>query len=189
MATERRISRARYTFYVIVLIGAIILMYLFFARDMRFFLVPTSSMLPTFQPRDYIMTLNANNYSRGDLVVLADPTEAGEYVVKRIVGVEGDRITVQGGALLLNGGYVSEPYILEPEIQYTYGPFDVPEGEVFVLGDNRNQSDDSSTWPSGSVDKDSVVGKVRYIYMPFDRMGAVESYPLAVPDDAGSLAN
>ena len=180
MAEKREISRGRYIYYLVILICASILLYLFVMRDMRFFLVPTPSMEPTFQPRDYIMTLNDNTYERGDLVVLEDPLEMDAYVVKRIVGVGGDTVSVTWGALFLNDSYVSEPYIREPFIEYHLAPHEVPEGHVFVLGDNRNESDDSSNWPQHSVSEDSIVGKVRLIYLPFGRQQWVRGYPLAL---------
>ena len=182
--TKQPLSRARYTAYVIILICACILLYLFYARDMRFFLVPTSSMLPTFQARDYILTLNANDYERGDVVVIRDPVDLSQYMVKRIVGVGGDEVTVRQGALFVNGSYVSEPYTLEPYIEYQFAPYTVPENHVFLLGDNRNQSEDSSTWPEPGQPTDRVVGRVHAIYLPFNRMRLVSPYPFTVlPDE------
>ncbi|MFP4172357.1 MAG: signal peptidase I [Candidatus Hydrogenedentota bacterium] len=178
--TKQPLSRARYTAYVIILICACILLYLFYIRDMRFFLVPSSSMLPTLQARDYILTLNANGYERGDLVVLEDPKDMNQYIVKRIVGLGGDEVMVRQGALFVNGSYVSEPYIREPYIEYQTAPYTVPENHVFLLGDNRNQSEDSSTWPDPGQPAERVVGRVQAIYLPFNRMQWVSPYPFTV---------
>lgn len=187
-----RISRARYTVYVGIVVCSAVLMYFLTVRDLRNFLVPTNSMLPTFQASDYIYTMNAGSYERGDVVVLDDPLESGAYVVKRIVALEGDAVSIRWGALYRNGEYVSEPYTLEPMI-YDFPPprmgpsFTVPPGEVFVLGDNRNQSDDSSNWgvehgTSHSVPAESIVGRVRGIYLPPGRMQRIEGFPaLTVP--------
>ncbi|MFO7775490.1 MAG: signal peptidase I [Candidatus Hydrogenedentota bacterium] len=178
--TKQPLSRARYTAYVIILICACILLYFFYGRDMRFFLVPTSSMLPTFQAQDYILTLNADDYERGDLVVLRDPRNLNQYLVKRIVGVGGDEVSVRQGALFVNGSYASEPYILEPYIEYQMEPYIVPENHVFLLGDNRNQSEDSSTWPEPGQPAKRIVGRVQAIYLPFNRMQWVSPYPFTV---------
>ncbi len=180
MSEKRKISRTRFVYYVVLLICASVLLFLLVARDMRFFLVPSPSMIPTFQPRDYLLTLNDSTFERGDLVVLDDPLEAGSYVVKRIVGVGGDTVTITWGALFINDSYVSEPYTLEPYIEYSLPSHEVPEDHVFVLGDNRNESDDSSNWPQHSVPKDNIIGKVRLIYLPFGRQQVVRGYPVVL---------
>jgi len=136
-------------------------------------------MMPTLRPDDFILTLAKDNYMRGDIVVLTDPVGIGDYVVKRIVANAGDRVAIEGNALVLNGKYASEPYL--PDAELTRGEmtaYAVPEGEVFVMGDNRNLSEDSRNWPRKSVPTDEIVGKVRLIYLPLSRFGPVRSYPL-----------
>lgn len=167
----------RNTYYVIILIVCAVLLHFFLVRGMRFFLVPSRSMEPTLHPDDHLLTLTESAYMRGDIVVLRDPVNPGEYLVKRIVGVGGDEIAVEIGGLFIDGEYASEPYIKEP-MSYTLGPIEVPDGEVVVLGDNRNESEDSSRWRDPTVPVDAIVGKVRYIYLPRDRARAVHAYPL-----------
>ncbi len=162
--------------------------YFFTCRDARFFMVPSGSMEPTLFPEDMIITLKEKSYRRGDIVVLY---EEGEYVVKRIVGLPGDSISVIDGALFINGKYASEPYMLEPMNYYIENPVLVPDDRFFFLGDNRNRSDDSSVGFSeeseihlryNSMDylgyMDAIVGKVHFIYYPYTRFGMVNSYPL-----------
>jgi len=168
----------RNTYYVIILLICAVLLHFFQVRGMRFFLVPSRSMEPTLHPNDHLLTLTEPVYQRGDIVVLRDPVNPGEYLVKRIVAVAGDELAVQIGGLFIDGEYASEPYIKEP-MAYTLGPIEVPEGEVVVLGDNRNESEDSSRWRDPTVPVDAIVGKVRYIYLPMDRAQPVRSYPLA----------
>jgi len=156
---------------VAILILALCGVYLFAYRGMRFFLVPSASMVPTLLETDQVVTLKEKAYSPGDVVVLRDPAEAGAYLVKRIVATGGDVVTVAGGALYVNGAYVSEPYVLEPP-DYEFGPTRVAEGEVFVLGDNRNDSEDSHLWEDPDRNVRDIVGKVRYIYFPYHRAGA-----------------
>jgi signal peptidase I len=132
------------------------------------------------------MTLKEKTYHRGDIVVLDDPEDEGGYLVKRIVGVGGDTVAIEGGALFLNGKYASEPYIPEPMV-IDLDPVSIPDAHVFVLGDNRNHSDDSSVWEREEngekvrglpLPVETIIGKVLYIYNPINRMGRVNGFPL-----------
>lgn len=161
---------------VAVILFFLALGYSFGLREMRFFLVPSRSMEPTLLIGDQVVTLNKDTYHRGDLVVVWDAIER-EHIVKRLVGLPGDRIEVRDGALFLNGAYASEPYIAEPMNYALITPAIVPEGQVFVLGDNRNESDDSHNEGRGYPLRD-IVGTVRMIYFPYARFGAVPSFPL-----------
>ena len=174
---EFSLSRKRFVAYIVIICCALGIIYLRVGRGMQFFLVPSASMAPTLLPRDYLVSMKEKEYARGDIVVLDDPEIDGGYIVKRIVGVAGDTIAIQGGALMINGEYASEPYIREAMAVDLDDPIPVAEGEVFILGDNRNESEDSSVWKR-CLPSDTIVGKVRYIYHPFDRMGRVKSYPL-----------
>jgi signal peptidase I len=197
----RQHSRIRRGFYIAFLIFAAIMIYLFAFVGVTPFKVPTGSMIPTLLPGDFLFCAPQQEYQRGDLVVVDDPLRPGGYLVKRIVGLPGDTVAAENGYLALNESYASEPYLREP-MNYEMPPRTVPEGEIFLLGDNRNESDDASRWlidpESGDAieteqagvdvvgDKiwkrtlpiDSIVGKVVYLYLPFDRMGPVRSYPL-----------
>lgn len=173
----RTVSWTRYAVSAAILVLlAVGFTYFYGVRNIHFFLVPSESMVPTLLKRDYIITLNEAVYTRGDIVVLKDPESEGDFLVKRIVGGHGDTLSLLNGALYVNGKYASEPYIKEP-IQEDMAPVEVPEGQFFVLGDNRNDSDDSLTWGHG-VPAQDIIGRVRYIYSPISRMGPVRSYPL-----------
>lgn len=151
-------------------------LYLFAWREVRFFEVPSRSMEPTLQIGDRLITMREEQYKRGDIIVFWNDEEK-EYFVKRIVGLPGDTLMVDGGALMINTHYASEPYIKEP-IQYTFPqPVTVSAGSVFLLGDNRNMSQDSSTKLQAYPVND-IVGKVHYVYYPRERAGQLASYPL-----------
>lgn len=182
---DRPLSRPRLVWYLSIIAFAVVFIYFLTIRDMRFFLVPTKSMEPTIHPREYLVAVNAEQYKRGDVVVLDDPKQPGEYLVKRIVGMPGDRVDIRGGALFINGQYISEPYLREP-MDYGLGhSYRVAEGEVFVLGDNRNWSVDSHNWSEDpharpetkGVALDSVLGRVRLVYLPLRDMRTVPRYP------------
>jgi signal peptidase I len=159
------------------------LFYFFVIGGMQFFKVPSSSMENTLMPGDYLLTLKVSEYSHGDIVVLRDTSGAGGHLVKRIVAMEGDQVAAWGGALLVNGRYLSEPYIREPLLYEINPPITVPEGQVFLLGDNRNESDDSHLSGKGYPVED-IVGKVRYRYLPAARRGPIASYPARVASPA-----
>ncbi|MBX7255797.1 MAG: signal peptidase I [Candidatus Hydrogenedentes bacterium] len=188
-----------------VIIGSLVPIYVFGIMGAVPFKVPSRSMEPTLLPGDYLFATPEEYYHRGDIIVLRDPTQKGAYLVKRLVGLPGDTISEDNGYLSINGKYASEPYLFEP-VNYVLVPVTVPENEILVLGDNRNESEDSSRWlidpdtgevtvsdeygnkgPDGknykrTVPISSVIGKVRYIYLPFSRAGKVESYPLVNVD-------
>lgn len=157
--------------------------YAFFVLGLRTFHVPSASMQPTLLEGDQLFTIERETYIRGDIVVIRDHEDGG-YIVKRIVGLGGDTLTVKAGALYINGEYASEPYLLE-EMEYVFpdpGSATVLPGQAFVLGDNRNKSDDSSVdLITESVE--DIVGVVKFIYYPYARFGPVAFY--RIPDLGG----
>ena len=173
-----RILHGRGAGNVLALAIVFSLLYAFAVLGLRTFHVPSASMQPTLFEGDQIFTIRRNAYFRGDIVVIRDHEEGG-YIVKRIVGVGGDTLKVQGGALYINDKYASEPYLLE-EMGYEFpepGSATVAQGEVFVLGDNRNRSDDSSV-DLITKSMEDIVGVVKFIYYPYDRFGTLVSYRL-----------
>jgi len=111
---RKALSPARKAFYVIIILVAIVLVYWMGFRGLTPFRVPTKSMVSALQPNDFIFALPQQSYRRGDIVVLHDPLLAGAYLVKRIVGMPGDKIDINYGYLSINEAYASEPYIVEP---------------------------------------------------------------------------
>jgi signal peptidase I len=108
---------------------------------------------------------------RGDIVVLRRPNRSTEPLIKRVVGLPGETVSVQGGQVLINGAPLQEPYLT----QQTWGdmsPRLVPEEHVFVLGDNRSASNDSRSF--GMVPFDDIIGKAWVRYWPPSELGAVK---------------
>lgn len=145
------------------------------------FYIPSGSMLPTLQINDRILVNKFIYYFRepqfGDIVVFRAPPNVSSVkkdFIKRVVGVPGDRITVRGGYLYYNGQRQEEPYIKEPHF-YDFPElrkeFVVPEGTVFVFGDNRNDSNDSHKW--GALKRENVLGKAVCIFWPPQRIRLV----------------
>lgn len=123
------------------------------------------SMEPTIR-NDQIVQVNATAYryrrpQRGDLIVFrAVPAgQPDRSFLKRIVGLPGEVVAVRGGRVYINGRALSEPYV-RVRAYYTYPPRRVPANGYFVLGDNRNNSFDSSKWPDPWLQRRYIVGKV-----------------------------
>ena len=135
------------------------------------------SMKPTLQDGEFVLVNRlAYRFSepqRGDIIVFHFPPDpTSQDLIKRIIGLSGDRITVAKGVVSVNGHPLSEPYIAAPPL-YS-GAWLVPEGELFVLGDNRNDSSDSHSW--GMLPKNEIVGKSLFIYWPYDEWKLIDHY-------------
>ena len=145
--------------------------------------VENISMLPTLKPGNLLvvnkLAYRNNNYSRGDIIVFHFQGNTEEDYIKRVIGIPGDHVVISNGALKVNGIILNEPYIMEESRRVN--TWDVPEGKLFVLGDNRNDSSDSSSW--GFVDMHWVVGQALLLYWPFDQFRLV-----TVPDILESSA-
>ncbi|PTM56447.1 signal peptidase I [Desmospora activa] len=128
-----------------------------------------TSMEPTLEDGDRLLInkfhFMVNEPQRGDVVTFKDPTRNGRYLVKRVVGVPGDRIEIRDHTLIRNGKKEHEPYINTEIEDGDYGPIVVKEGHVFVMGDNRQQyaSRDSRYKSVGQVPNRLIEGKVEFI--------------------------
>lgn len=133
------------------------------------------SMEPTFQLGDYVvvnrLAYRAGDIERGDVVVFPAPNSPEIDYIKRVIALPGDRIAVYNGAVVVNGVTLQEPYILEPQ-GGNYAERVVPDGYVFVMGDNRNNSDDSRSW--GFLAIENIIGKAVFRYWPFTNMTVVD---------------
>ena len=139
--------------------------------------VPTGSMQPTIGIGDRLLGGKFFYWftepAAGDIVVFAPPPQAQADVarfVKRIVAVAGDVVAVHDGALYVNGARQDEPYADPP--RYPMRSRAVPAGNVFVLGDNRNNSADGHVW--GFLPKDNVEAKILFRFWPLTRLGRVK---------------
>lgn len=109
--------------------------------------------------------------STGDVIVFHFPRDPEQEYIKRIIGLPGDHVQVMNGLVFVNGEALVENYIAsEPNYQIEWT---VPENSLFVLGDNRNNSNDSHKW--GPVPMDYVVGKAVFIYWPLTEWGLVHT--------------
>ncbi len=132
--------------------------------------VPTGSMISTIQIDDRLignrLAYLFSNPKRGDIVIFPYPDNEKETYIKRIVGLPGETIEIVEGVLYIDGKVYEEPYLNEPMKKENCGPFLVPEGHYFMMGDNRNHSWDSRYWTNHYVAKDKILGKAWLRYEP-----------------------
>ncbi len=140
------------------------------------FYIPSESMVPTLRVGDRVL-VNKFIYrfaepARGDVVVFESVEGGNEDLIKRVVGVPGDKISVRGGKLLVNGEPQREPYVYKkyPDRSFS-APTTVPENHVFVMGDNRTNSRDSRYF--GTVPEKKIEGEAFLRFWPPDRIGGL----------------
>jgi signal peptidase I len=138
------------------------------------FIVPTPSMAPTLLVGDKVIVnkleYKIHTIKRGDIVVFHSPTEKKD-LVKRAIAFEGEEITLnKNGEIFIDGKKLSEPYLPKDIIiSYEDQKFKIDKNQLYVMGDNRNNSADSRVF--GPISLDQIFGKVIFIYGPFNRMG------------------
>jgi signal peptidase I len=144
--------------------------------------IPSESMLPTLDLGDRLVVEKVSYHfhpaQHGDIVVFEPPPalqSQGGYTpdqafIKRVIATAGDTIAVEGGRVYLNGQSLQEPYIFEAP-HYTLRPVTVPSDRVFVMGDNRNNSNDSHVW--GFLPQSNIIGRAIFRFYPFSRLGQV----------------
>jgi len=161
---------------LVVVLLPVILVLSFVGGPLR---VQMASMTPTLLEGDQ-MVVRSIFYSpqRGDVVVFArHDFQDGQAIVKRVIALEGDVVDIntETGIVYLNGQALYEPFTNGPtnragDMSY---PFTVPEGHVFVIGDNRNNSMDSRHTEIGPVDEREIIGQVVAVILPFSRVGLI----------------
>ncbi len=165
------------SFQTILLAASIFLVvYLFIFRP---FQVSGLSMYPNFHDKEYILTsiisIKLAPLKRGDVIVFIAPDDPSKDYIKRIIGLPGDTIMLKNGNVYENGKLYNESSYLKPTVKTYGGAFlregvtiTVPQGNYFVMGDNRPESSDSREW--GYVSFGAVIGKSFLVYWPANRM-------------------
>lgn len=187
MKTKKRLLRE----YAEAIITALILALVIRAYVIQAFKIPSGSMVPTLLIGDHILVnkfiygtkipfsdsrvLVFKKPERGDIIVFKYPENPKKDFIKRVVGIENDKIESRDKKIYVNGKAVIEPYAhhFDSDIRRggndprdNFGPLIVPEGKIFAMGDNRDQSYDSRYW--GFVDLKEIKGKALIIYWSWD---------------------
>lgn len=139
--------------------------------------VSGSSMVPNFHDGDYLITNKlATNFSepaRGEVIILKNPRDINKVFIKRVIGLPKDKLMISGGKIYINDKIIGEPYLPADTIikggSYLKEAVTiiVPEGQYFVMGDNREGSSDSREW--GPVQKDLIIGQAYLRYWPLQK--------------------
>lgn len=129
-------------------------------------IVPTASMYPTLPSPCYSFSIRAtywfNNPVRGDIVLFYRENGSKTIFAKRIIGMPGDVVEIKHGITYINGKILEEEYLRETPDNKNFGPFQVPDGYYFMMGDNRNNSYDSREWEEHFVPRNNILSKVYY---------------------------
>ena len=159
--------------WVQALVGSVLVVVLVFTFVIRLIGVDGHSMVPTLQDGDRLLVLNSmlyDDYKYGDIVVLRKETFLEEPIVKRVIATEGQTVDIDfdEGVVYVDGQALEEDYIREPTYldEGLAFPITVPEGCIFLLGDNRNNSMDSRDPSLGPVDVRCVIGKAVALVFP-----------------------
>lgn len=166
--------------WVGIIIAALLAAFLIKTYVMQTFYIPSASMEHTLEINDRVLVnklaYRVGDVHRGDIIVFKRPPAETDLtindLIKRVIALPGDTIESKEGAVYVNGTLLSEPY-LEPGMPtYNLPLRTIPEGHVFVMGDNRKDSEDSRIF--GSIEKDLIVGKASLRIWPFGSFGTLD---------------
>jgi signal peptidase I len=182
-AARRRKRVRTYVEWGLVIGGALLVALVIRATLFQAFWIPTGSMEPTLHEGDRVlvnkMSYRLHDVHRGDVVVFVRPdSEAAAAaeddvrdLIKRVVGLPGETVEARDGVVYVDGRRLEEPYLPEGTVTENLPPTSVPEGHVFVMGDNRGNSHDSRAF--GAIDVDSIVGRAFVRIYPLDDIGGL----------------
>ena len=177
--------------WVQALVCSVLAVVLLFTFVIRLIGVDGRSMVPTLQDGDRLLVVNSlldEEYEYGDIVVLRKESFLEDPIVKRVIATEGQTVDIDfsTGSVYVDGMLLKEDYINELTFteEGTAFPLTVPEGSIFVMGDNRNHSNDSRDSRLGTVDARYVIGKAVFLAFPgpdivtekcdYSRIGVIE---------------
>lgn len=141
-------------------------------------IIPSASMENTIMTGDRIfgnrLAYKSEDPQRGDIVIFKYPDDESQLFIKRVIGLPGETVEIKAGRVYINESEtpLDEPYVMEEPLG-DFGPYLVPEGAYFMMGDNRNNSRDSRFWINHFVYRDKILGKALFRYFP--HIGKIEN--------------
>lgn len=158
---------------VSVICAAVIVIMVAFTFFFRFVGVVGNSMEPTLNDNDWLLVHSKSSYEYGDIIISSQPNAFNEPIVKRVIATGGQTVDIdfETGEVSVDGKVLQEDYIAESTTNredMTF-PITVPEGKLFVLGDNRRHSTDSRSSLIGLLDERYIIGKVKFRIMPINK--------------------
>ena len=161
-------------------IASMVIIFVIFTFICRPTSVIGDSMLPTLQNGNWLITTRKPAYEYGDIVIITQPNIHNEPLIKRVIATEGQSIDINfvSGQVFVDGKELNEPYINEithSSSDVTF-PVKVPEGCVFVMGDNRNRSSDSRGSGVGFIDTRYILGKAQFRVLPFGDFSIYDNF-------------
>lgn len=171
MSKRRPISLVRWMISIIILFPILLIWSFFLTGHWKTFKVVSRSMQPTLNVNDYLIMREQSDFPILDnkIVVLKDPHGGTMPIVKRVVAATNSTVRMSNGNIYLDGSsddLPGETIVDTPNQEWKLG-----ENEIFVLGDNRNNSEDSTDF--GPLPRSNILGVITYRYWPFDRIGGV----------------
>ncbi|MGN0499066.1 MAG: signal peptidase I [Acutalibacteraceae bacterium] len=165
-----------------LLLPAMLIVVLLLTFVLRLIRVDGTSMMNTLFDGDQVFVTNLlYEPADGDIVVISHGQEYPTPIIKRVIATEGQTVKIDydNNRVIVDGVVIDEPYLHEAMI---YNQLDnnqeipevIPEGKVFVMGDNRNHSLDSRSQKVGIINKTDIIGKAQFVWMPFNRFGFIE---------------
>ncbi|MGB3509954.1 MAG: signal peptidase I [Microcoleaceae cyanobacterium] len=144
--------------------------------------IPSNSMMPTLAIDDRLVVEKVSYHfhppKAGDIIVFEPPQQLQRYgyaknqaFIKRVIGLPGQTINIQNGQVYIDNQPLTEDYIAESPAYPWERPLKIPEDKYFVMGDNRNNSNDSHVW--GFLPRKNIIGRAIFRFWPFDRLGSI----------------
>jgi len=179
---QRRSSTRNLLEWVAVIVGAVLVALLIKTFVVQAFRIPSESMITTLEVGDRVLvnklSYDVHDLNRGDVVVFERPPglpsgpNDPKDLIKRVIGLPGDTVVAKDGEIYINDQRLEEPYLADTTATYNLDiPVTVPEGQVWVMGDNRTNSEDSRVF--GPIESDTIVGRAFTIMWPPGRIGAL----------------
>jgi signal peptidase I len=179
VATRRSRSLRSAIEWGAVIVGALVVALVVKVFLIQAFYIPSESMFPTLKIGDRVLVNKLDDgvggIDRGDVIVFDRPGGAGadgiSELIKRVVALPGETVEGSDGRLMIDGEFIDEGYLPEGTTTSTFGPETVPDGHVWVMGDNRGSSDDSRRFKF--IPEEDIVGTAFVIIWPINEVGTL----------------